>query len=145
MVALSTSFLFWSLVSFMFLGLGLLLAAAGAQEHTPRPRLAWALGEFWLTVGATVGGLLLAGHFGRQGQLLITTVLLAPVGVGLSRTRWLMVTGLGLRPELAPRWGVGRMAADAVAVMGLGLIAIFYVLPSIEPALLAAWAALGTR
>jgi len=142
---MSTTFLFWTLASLVLLGLSLLLAAAGAQEHTPRARLARALGEFWLTVGATVGCLILAGRMGWQGSLPATVGLLLLGSSGLSRTRWLIATGLGLRPEVVPRRGVGPMMAEVVAITGVGLIAIFYVLPYFEPALMAAWMALGTQ
>lgn len=130
-VALEIQFIV--LVGVFFGGIGLLLAAAGARQETSLSQILRALLGFWITVAGMLLALGLAARWGsgEEGNLarLKTTLGLGLGGWAFGRVRWLVATGLGLRPEAAPprrRWeAVGEVGAAIVigwlALAGLAL------------------------
>lgn len=111
---------FFALLGAFLGGIGLLLAVAGAGPATSRLQILRALLGFWITAAVMLVSLGLAARWGAepQGGLKLVGISLG-LGVGgwaFGRVRWLIATGLGLRPEAASprRW---REVVGEVAVI----------------------------
>jgi hypothetical protein len=119
---------FFALVGAFLVGVSLLLAAAGAREDTPRRQVIRALVEFWITSAVTLLALGLAARWGAAGRSSagtgVTTLCLALGGWGVSRVRWLMATGLGLRPEAAPPRRFVTVVVETGVVVLIGWLAL---------------------
>jgi len=119
---------FFALVGAFLGGIGLLLAAAGARQETSLSQIVRALLGFWLTAAGMLLALGLAAHWGAgdRGGLawLKTTLGLGLGGWAFGRVRWLVTTGLGLRPEAAPPRRPWEAVGEVGAIIVVGWLVL---------------------